>query len=133
MPRARLMLNVPGGERRAGRAGADERLGAAVGDRPRGLHDRGLGRRARRVHRVGGLGDRHRRVDHLDARRAASPSSGGGAEQEHARALAGGERAPGGDLAGPRSAPLQSTATTTGRAGPMGHGAGGEASGVTGR
>ncbi len=38
-----------------------------VGDRARGLHDRGLGRRAGGAHRIGALGDRDGRVHHLHA------------------------------------------------------------------
>ena len=99
MPRRALDVEDAGRQRGAGAAGAHERLRAAFGDGPRGLHDRGLGRCARGLHRVGRLGDRDRRVDDLDARGQLA-ELGRRAEQQHARALAGRERARRGDLAG---------------------------------
>ena len=89
-PAVALDVEQPGGERGAGRAGGDERVGVAGGHGPGGAHDRGLRVRAGGGGGVGLLGDRQRRVDDLDAR-AGVAHLGGGAEQQHAHALAGGE------------------------------------------
>ena len=92
-----LDVEGAGRERRAGRAGAHERLRPTLGDRPRRLHDRGLRRRAGGAHGILGLRDRDRRVDDLDARRRLAERFGG-AEQQHARTLAGRDRRAGRDL-----------------------------------
>ena len=57
------------GERRAGRAPRHQRLRVPVRDRPGGLHDRSLGRRANGERWIGGLGDRDRGVDDLHSGR----------------------------------------------------------------
>jgi hypothetical protein len=77
-----------GGERGAGRAAGDDRLRATGGDRLDGLHDRGLGRRAHGPRGVGGLRDRDRGVDDLDA---GAGQLAGGAEQDHVDPALGGE------------------------------------------
>ena len=84
---ARLMLNSAGGERGAGGAAADERVGLARRRRPRGLDDRGVGRRARGARGVGRLGDRDGRVDDLDAVGPTVADLVGRAEEQHADAL----------------------------------------------
>ena len=107
-----LDVEQPRRQRRAGAAGADQRLGAALGDRARGLHDRGLRRRARRAHRVGALGDRDRRVDDLDAAARARQSASAGPNSSTLAPARAASAAPAATSAGPRSAPLASTATT---------------------
>ena len=61
-----LDFEQSGGKRRAGRAGADERIGFALRYGARSLDDRGLGSGARCARWVGLLRDRDRRVDHFD-------------------------------------------------------------------
>ena len=65
-----------------------------------GLHDRGVRCRAHRARGVGALGDRDRRVDHLDPRRGGygAELARGGPEQQHPRALLRGQRRAGRDL-----------------------------------
>ena len=97
-----LDVEEPSGERRAGAAGADERVRAALGDGARGLHDRRLaasrGPRAR--DRRSSRSRPARR--HLDSwRQMRGGDLGGGAEQQYARALFGGEGGARGDLRGP--------------------------------
>ena len=86
MPLRPLDVEQARRERRARRAAGDERLRAILGDRARRLHDRGLGRRAHRDDGIGRLGDRHRRVDDLDAVGHVADRVGR-AEQQHADAL----------------------------------------------
>ena len=90
-------------QRSAGPAGAHERLRPALADGSGRLHDESVRTLAGGAGRVGALGDRHRRVNHLDH---AGGRLGEGivqllgrSEQEHARAARGGERCPGSDLA----------------------------------
>ncbi len=88
-------------ERRARAARAYQRLRPALGDRARGLHDRGLGRAPHRAHGIGALRDRDRRVHDLDAVAAAveaAPQLRRGPEQQHPRALRRSQRGAGGDL-----------------------------------
>ncbi len=104
-------VEQPGGQRRTGRAAGDERMRAALGDRPGGLDDRRLGRRAHGERRIGGLGDRDRRVDDLDAigrTRRSRPRVRTGAR---AMPPAAARCAPAATSRGPRSAPPASTAT----------------------
>ena len=68
MPRRALDVEQPRGERGAGRAAGDERVGAPVRHGADGLHDRRVGRGAHGARGIGRLGDRDRRVDDLDAR-----------------------------------------------------------------
>ena len=80
-----------GGERGAGRAAGDQRVGAPVGDGTHGLHDRGVRRVADGAGRIRGLRDRDGRVDHRDAGRGSDLRRR--SEDEHAqRAAGGGER-----------------------------------------
>ena len=90
-------------QRSAGPASAHERLRPVLADGSGRLHDRSLRTLAGGAGRVGALGDRHRRVHHVDH---AGGCLGEGieqlvgrSEQEHARAARGGERCPGSDLA----------------------------------
>ncbi len=92
-----LDVEDPRGERSAGAAGAHERLCSAVGDGAGSLHDRGVGGRARGGDGVGRLRDGDRRVDDLDAR-AARADLLGGAEQDGADSLRGGDPRAGCDL-----------------------------------
>ena len=73
-PRARLKREQRGGQRRAGRAAGDERVGPPLGDRLDGAHDRRVGRAADGARRIRVLGDRDRRVDDLDALRTRRPA-----------------------------------------------------------
>ena len=98
-------------KRNAGRAIADERLRPTVGDRARGLDDRRLGVGANGPDRVTVLRDREWRVDDLDAV-ARLADQRRRPEQQTATPCAAASRAPAATSAGPRSAPLASTATT---------------------
>ena len=65
-------MKQPSGQRRSGRSPGHEGLRTTVRHRAGRLDDRGLGRGADRVGRIGLLGDRDRGVDHLDAGRHGS-------------------------------------------------------------
>ena len=92
-------MEQPGRERGAGGAAGDERVGPAGGDGADGLDDRGVGLRAHGARGIGGLGDRDRGVDDLDA--VGRLDLGGRAEHEHPElAGRGGERGAARDLGG---------------------------------
>ncbi len=100
----------------------------------RGLHDRGLGRRARR--RAPGPAPWRSRPARRRSRRprGGSPSSAGGPEQEHARALRGRERRAGRDLGRPEIGAVAVDRDHRPRVAPRrGRGGEDEAPGVTAR
>ena len=103
-----------GGERRAGRAAADQRVGLARRDRGDRAHDRRLGRAPDRARRVGVLGDRDRRVDDRHALGRPAPIAAAGPNRTTRTPPAAARAAPRATSAGPWSAPLTSTATVTG-------------------
>ena len=113
--RGALDVEEAGGERGAGRAAADERVGVARGDGARGADDRGVGGRADGARR--GRAPWRSRPGRRRPRRpsATSPNSlGGPEEQRRAPPAAAATAAPAATSAGPRSAPLASTATVMG-------------------
>ncbi len=74
------------GQRRARRSAADERVGPPVGDGLHRLDDRGVGRAPYGPGGIRVLGDRDRRVDDLDVRRALTHLRAR-SEQDHAHTL----------------------------------------------
>ena len=113
MPGARLKWNSAGGERGAGRAAGDERVGAALGDGLGGLDDRGLRRR-----RTARAGSGSLAIE-TGASTISTPSA---CRRSRRRARTAAPVSPVPPLArlrarpprGPRSAPFASTATVTG-------------------
>ena len=99
-------------ERCSGAARTHERIRATFTHRLRGLHDRRLWRGAHRLCRVGALGDRYRRIDHLDARAQMAELLRPGRTAARARPALPPARAPAATSDGPKSAPFASTATT---------------------
>jgi hypothetical protein len=87
-------------ERAPGRARGHEGVGASVGHRPRGLDDRCTGGGAHGARRLGRLGDRHGRVDHVDTVRDVSDFFGRTEDQGAMAALCG-QGGAGGYLRGP--------------------------------
>ena len=104
-PRARLKVNSEDGERRAGGAAADQRVGLPRRHGGDGAHDRGLRRAPDGPGRIGLLGDRDRRVDDRDAL-GHGPDLGGGAEQEYADATRGSAGGTASDLSGAQVGPV---------------------------
>ena len=77
--------------RRPGRAGADHRRRRALGDVAGGAHDRGLGLRPDRRHRVLLVADPLRGLDDLDPLDAVEAERALGPEDAHADAVGGGQ------------------------------------------
>ena len=98
-PRRALDDEQPGGERGAGGAAGDERVGPAVGDGAHRLDDRGVG-----VLRTARAGSAAFAIDD-GASTTSTPGADGelgrGAEEQHPHAPPGGERRAARDLGGP--------------------------------
>ena len=110
MPGARLMLNMPAASA-APVAPAHTSACARPCATARAACTIEASGVVRAAHRVLGLGDRHRRVHDLHARRRLAQLSAGPNSRTRAPCAAA-IAAPAATSAGPRSAPLQSTATT---------------------
>ena len=95
-----------GRHRRPGRAAADHRVGAALGDVAGGAHDRGLLLRADRRHRVLVVADPLGGLDHLDpARRRRGRARAAGPKTRTPIPSAAASRAPSASTSKPCSAP----------------------------
>ena len=101
MPGARLMLNVPAATAAPVAPAHTSACARPSRDRPRGLHDRGLGRRRAALHGVRGLGDRDAARRRSRRRPAAHRARTAGPNSSTRAPCAGGDRRARGHLRGP--------------------------------